>query len=101
MLQKKGGVLNFTTLALVSSKKTIEIHSYCQRYENYKGFAIIHDFTAHWVIQYEQMVNIWNFNTESESSQLKLRIIIVPMKDVSLCWNWIDSSQCTLPQRKW
>ena len=47
MLQKKRGVLNFITLAYFSSKKMIDIHFYCQGYENSKGLAIIHDFTAH------------------------------------------------------
>ena len=53
----------------------IDIHLYCQRYENYNGLAIIQNFTAHWVIQNEQMANVWNFNVESKSSQLKLRIL--------------------------
>ena len=52
----------------------IDIHLYCQRYENYNGLAIIQDFKAHWVIQNEQMANVWNFNIESESSQLKLKV---------------------------
>jgi hypothetical protein len=44
---KKRGVLNFITLAYVSSKKKIDIHFCCQGYENIKGLAIIQDFTAH------------------------------------------------------
>jgi hypothetical protein len=44
---KKRGVLNFITLAYVSSKKMTDIHFYCQRYENNKGLAIIQDCTAH------------------------------------------------------
>ena len=33
----------------------IDIHFYCQGYGNYKGLAIIQDFTAHWTIKKEQM----------------------------------------------
>ena len=48
-------------MAYVSSKKMTDIHFYCQRYENYKGLAIIQDFTAHWAIKDKQMVNVWTF----------------------------------------
>ena len=44
---KKCGVLNFITLAYVSSKKMIYINFYCNGYENSKELAIIQDFTAH------------------------------------------------------
>ena len=71
MLQKKTGVFDFITLAYVSSKKMTDIHFYCQIYENYKGLAIIQDFTAHWVIKNKQMANVWTFDSESESSQLE------------------------------
>ena len=52
----------------------VDIHLYCRIYENNNGLAIIQDFTAHCVIQNEQMANVWNFNIESESSKLKLKI---------------------------
>ena len=55
----------------------IDIHLYCQRYENYNGFAIILDFTAHWAIQNEQMANVWNFNIESKLSHVKLKTDLI------------------------
>ena len=63
MLQKKGGVFNFITLAYISSKKIIFIHFYCQGYEHSKGLAIIQDFTAHWALKNKQMVNVWTFDS--------------------------------------
>jgi hypothetical protein len=45
--EKKLGVSNSVTLAYISSKKLIDIYFYFWGYENYKGLAIIQDFTAH------------------------------------------------------
>ena len=47
MLQNKPELLNFIILAYVSLKKMIDIPIHCYWYENSKGLAIIHDFTAH------------------------------------------------------
>ena len=63
MLQKKIGVLNFITLAYLSSKKMIYIHFYCNGYEDSKGLAIIQDFTAHWAVKNKQMANVWTFDS--------------------------------------
>ena len=74
MLHKKPDVLNFITLAYISSRKMIDIHFYCLGYESSKGLAIIQDFTAHWVIENKQMANVWTFDLESESLQLERRM---------------------------
>ena len=39
----------------------IDIHLVFERYEHFKGLAIIQEFTAYWVIQNEQMVTFWKF----------------------------------------
>ena len=39
-----------------------DIQFYLWGFWNTKGLAIIHDFTAHWAIKNEQMVNIWKFD---------------------------------------
>jgi hypothetical protein len=65
----------------------IHIHFYCQGYENSKGLAIIQDFTAHWAIKNEEIVNVWTFNIESESSQFEWRMF---PNDLKL--NWIRSA---------
>ena len=44
-------------------------HVYCWGIENDKGCAIIPDFIAHWALKNEEMVIIWKFCLESESSQ--------------------------------
>ena len=71
MLQKKPGVSNFVTTAYISSKKIIDIYFYFWGYETSKGPANIQDCTAHWVIKKKQMVNVWTFDLESESSHLE------------------------------
>ena len=71
MLHKKPDVLIVITLAYVYSRKMKDVHFYCWGYENSKGLAIIQDFTAHWAIQNKQMVNVWTFDLESDSSQLE------------------------------
>ena len=71
MLFKKPDVLNFVTLAYISSKKMVYIYFYFYGYESSKGLAIIQDFTAHWAIKNKQMANVWTFDLESESSQLE------------------------------
>ena len=63
MLKKKPGVLKSEILASVFSKKGIDIRFYFHWYENSKGLAIIQDFTAHWEIKNEEMVNIWKFDS--------------------------------------
>ena len=67
MLPKKRGVLNFITLAYVSSKKMIDIHFYWYGCEKSIGLAIIQDFTAHWAIKNKQMANVWKFDSMPES----------------------------------
>ena len=71
MLHKKPDVLNFVTLAHISSKLIIDIYLYFWEYECSKGLAIIQDFTAHWAIENKQMAIVWTFDLESESSQLE------------------------------
>jgi hypothetical protein len=58
-------------LADISSKKMRDIHNYFEGYENSKGLAFIQDFTALWAIKNKQMVNVWTFDYESDSSQLE------------------------------
>ena len=63
MLKKKPGVLKSKILASISSKKGIDIQFYFHWYKNSKGLAIIQDFTAHWAIKNEEMVNVWKFDS--------------------------------------
>ena len=69
MLFKKPDVLNFTIWAQISSREMKNSHVYCWGIENYKGCAIIQDFIAYWAIKNEEMVIVWKFCLESESSQ--------------------------------
>jgi hypothetical protein len=64
VLHKKPDVLNFVTLAYISSKKMVYIFFFFYGYESSKGQAIIQDFTVHWAIKDKQMVNVWTFDLE-------------------------------------
>jgi hypothetical protein len=76
-------------LAYVSSKKMIDIHSYCYGYKDDKGLAIIQDFTAHWAIKHKPMANVWTFDLESESSQLEWRMFSY---DSDIESSWVTSA---------
>ena len=70
MLFKKPDVFKFKTLAQISSMKMIDGHSYCEGYKNDKGWAIIQDFIAHWVIKNEEMAIVWKSNSMHEFMNL-------------------------------
>lgn len=54
----KRGVFKFITLALVSSKKMINISLHRQGYGSFIILASIQDFAAHLAIKYEQTANV-------------------------------------------
>jgi hypothetical protein len=76
VLQNKPELSNFITLEYVSSKKMIDIHLYCQGYENSKGQAIIQEITAHWAIKNKWMVNVSTFALVTRSD--------VPVRDLGI-----------------
>lgn len=78
VVEKKPGVLKSKSLAQISSKKGIDIQFYFHWFKNSMGLAIIQDFTAHWAIKNEEMVNVWKFYS------VRMKDLVIKDSGVSL-----------------